>query len=109
RTGPGSFRGPFLAGVSSPRLPGDAGLWVLGAGTTACQGGPGSAGDQKRPEAADHRAGDPPGPPTTPEADGAARMPVLQSLQASIESKVPSFNGVVLKTLRKNGRIHPCR
>ena len=33
RTGPESFRGPLVAWVSSPRLPGDVGLWFPGLGT----------------------------------------------------------------------------
>jgi hypothetical protein len=44
--GPGSFRGPLVARVSSPCLPGDAGVWFLGPGTTASETAPGDAGEQ---------------------------------------------------------------
>ena len=37
RAGPGSFRGPFLAGFPSPRLPGDAGLRLPGVGAVASE------------------------------------------------------------------------
>src|SRR3954447_6374697 len=40
----GSPRGPLLAGVPPPRLPGDAGVRVPGVGTVACEAEPGPAG-----------------------------------------------------------------
>src|SRR5205823_2337670 len=68
RTGPESFRGPVVAWVSSPRVLGDAGVWLPDAGTTPREGGPGVAGDQKRATTADHCAGDPPRLAALPDA-----------------------------------------
>ena len=50
RTGPESFRRAVVAWVSSPRLPGDAGLWFPGLGTTTRKGGPASPGKKSEHE-----------------------------------------------------------
>src|SRR6516164_2315181 len=47
RAGPESFRGPLVAWIAPPRLPGDVGLRLLGFGATAWEGGPGPAGEKK--------------------------------------------------------------
>jgi hypothetical protein len=54
--GPGSFRGPLVARVSSPCLPGDAGVWFLGPGTTASETAPGDAGKKATGSNRDHAA-----------------------------------------------------
>src|SRR5207249_9097615 len=60
RIGPESLRGPLMAGVLSPRLLGDVGVWLPDAGITSREGGAGIVGEEKRGRAADHRAGNPP-------------------------------------------------
>ncbi len=47
RIGPGSFRGPLVAGLPPPYLPGDAGVRFPGAGTTSREGATGGAGEKR--------------------------------------------------------------
>ena len=89
RTGAESFRGPVVARVPSPRLPGDAGLRLPGLGTTAREGGPGIAGDQKRARAEDHPAGDPPRLAAIPDTAGEAGLQLLQPLSSLVVSTIP--------------------
>ena len=89
RTGAESFRGPVVARVPSPRLPGDAGLRLPGLGTTAREGGPGIAGDQKRARAEDHPAGDPPRLAAIPDTAGEAGLQLLQPLSSLVISTIP--------------------
>jgi len=75
------------------------GLWVLGAGATAREGGPGIVGERKRPGAEDHVPGDPPGHTATVETGREAGLRILQSLLSFANSTLPNLNGVVLKAL----------
>src|SRR3954452_24094891 len=80
RIGLESVRGPVLAWVPSPRLLGDVGVRLPGVGTPACAGGPGIAGEQKRPGAEVDGPGDPPRPPTIVVPDGGTGLRILQSI-----------------------------
>ena len=85
-----------MAWVSPPRLPGDAGLWFPGLGTTTRKGGPGIAGEEKRTRAEDHPAGDPPRLAAIPDAEGKAGLQSLQPISSFVVSTIPDLNGVVL-------------
>src|SRR5262249_33650345 len=95
-TGPESFRGSVVAGGAPPPLPRDVGLWILGVGTTPREGGPGLAGDQKGGRAADHAAGHRAGVAGVVEADGQARLPLLQPAYSCFRPGSVFLNGVVL-------------
>src|SRR5262249_25367894 len=103
RAGVESFRGPVLAGLPPPRLPGDVGLWLPGPGTTAREGGPGIAGEKKRRRAEDHGPRGSPGTPATVETDGEAGLQLLQSLSSPVNPAQPGLNGVVLRAARDPG------
>jgi SRSO17 transposase len=97
-----SFRGPFVARVPSPRLPGDVSVWLLGAGTTACEGGPGIAGEQKWLRAEADGPRNPPRPPTILVSESEAGLRALQSILSFINWMLPNLNGVVLEALTKS-------
>src|SRR3954453_6885906 len=88
-----------MARVPSPRLPGNAGLWIPGAGATQREGDPGIAGEKKWRGATDHGAGDPPCAPRLAEPACRAGLRVLQSALSPNNRVHTEVNGVVLKDL----------
>src|SRR5262249_55453095 len=99
RNGPGSFRGPVVARLPSPRVPGDVGVWLSDVGTTPREGGPGIAGDEKCAAATGDLAGDPPRLATVPGAEGEAGLQVLQPSSPFVDPAIANLNGVVLETI----------
>ena len=104
-----------MAWVSPPCLPGAAGLWFPGLGTTTSEGGPGIAGKQKRARAEDHPAGDPPRLAAIPDAEGKTGLQSLQPVSSVATSGGPSSRTSVTtggcskdRSKRSGGLVDTC-